>query len=745
VKHISVHVCIVLLLLLSVTAGALAAESTTGQRPTIGLALSGGGARGAAHIGVLRVLEEQRIPIDYIAATSMGALVGGLYASGMTPAELEELISQIDWADAFSDKISRVDRSFRRKRDDDLYLVKHRPGISGNGLAFPPGILDGQKIDLLLKKYSLHVSTIRDFDELPIPFRAVATDIETGEAYVIGRGDLALALRASMSIPAFFAPREIDGRLLVDGGVSSNLPIDVVRRMGADIVIAVDIGTPLSKREEIESVLDITGQVTNILTRRNADEQIASLRESDIFIQPDLGDITTASFDRAGEAVPIGFEAAEAVLNKLQPLSVSKDEYSACLEKQRVRQAPSVIDEVRIVNRSRLADDVIASRVSAEPGTPLDIPRLERDLGQLHGLNIFESVYYDVTAGENAAALTITAQEASWGPNYLQFGAAVFEDFEGPNFNIAAAYTRTAMNGWNGEWRTHLQIGQEPGVFTELFQPVGSGLKYFIHLQTSILENAENVFDSDGKNLMELGIRRYGGSVAAGRELGTWGELRAGIRREGGTIKIQVGDPSTPERDFDTGEGFLQVHADELDNVNFPHSGFYARARISAGLSELGSDIEYEQQLCEGALAWTRRRFTGLLGGFFATTRDSDAPYPSLFRMGGFMRLSGLQQNERRGQHAALLSGVIYRQIADLSLLSVYAGFSVEYGNAVQRQEDIKLDNGIAAGSLFVGLDTLLGPIYLAYGHAEGGRKNFYFILGQSFGGRHTAFGGTGD
>lgn len=732
---------------LSITRPIEAAETPdeNTRRPAIGLVLSGGGARGAAHVGVLKVLEQNRIPIDFIAGTSMGALVGGLYASGMSPGELEAVISAIDWADAFSDKITRVDRSFRRKRDDDFYLVKHRPGIKGTKLSFPPGILDGQKIDLLLKKYTLPVSTIRDFDQLPIPFRAVATDIETGETYVIGKGDLALALRASMSIPAFFAPREIDGQLLVDGGVSSNLPIDIVRQMGADLVIAVDIGTPLSERDEIESVLDITGQISNILTRRNADEQIASLAGTDIFIKPDLGDITTASFNRAHEAVPIGARAAESVLEDLVKLRVSEDEYAAYLAKRSRRAAAPIIDKIRIVNQSRLDDEVIASRVTIAAGEPLDVDRLDKILSQIYGLNVFESVYYDVTVESGRTVLTITAREASWGPNYLQFGAAVFENFEGPNFNLAAAYTRTAVNGWNGEWRTHLQIGQEPGAFTEFYQPLGRGLKNFIHLKASFVELADNSFDSDGKNLMELGIRRYGGGVAAGRELGTWGEIRAGVRREGGAVKIQVGDPSVPESHFDTGEGFCQVHVDELDNVNFPHSGFYTRARFSAGLEALGSDNEYEQQLYEGAVAHTRSHLTVLLLGCFSTTRDSDAPYQSMYRLGGFTRLSGLQQEERKGQHAGLASVVMYRQLADFSLMTVYAGFSAEYGNVVQRREEIKPQNGIAAGSLFMGLDTILGPVYIAFGHAEGGRRNFYFILGQTFGGRNAAFGGVRD
>jgi NTE family protein len=725
-------ICSALIVLHSPNATADEALPQRAARPKVGLALSGGGARGAAHIGVLKVLEEHRVPVDYIAGTSMGAIVGGLYASGMSAGELEALISHIDWTAAFADKIPRENRSFRRKRDDDLYLVKNKPGISGFTLKFPPGILDGQKIDLLLKKYTLPVIDIRNFDDLSIPFRAIATDLVTGRTIVIDHGDLALALRASMSIPLIFAPREIDGRLLADGGVSCNLPIDVVRRMGADVVIAVDISTPLLEREELQSGLAIADQLTGIMTRRNTDLQIASLTNRDVFIHPDLGAITTASFDHAAEAIPSGITAARADLGELAPLSVPAEEYGAYLASRTRHGARPVIDEIRIINQSRLADGVITSRLNVETGKSLDVDRLENGLDQIYGLELFESVYYDVTAEADRNVLTITARERAWGPNYIQLGLAIFEDFEGPNFNLAAAYTRTAVNRLNGEWRTGLQIGQEPGVYSEFYQPLDPGLRFFLHLRASADEQAESVFDAGGNKLSELNLRRYGIELAGGRELGTWAEIRAGIIRDAGSIKVQIGDPSEQEADFNTGELFLQLFADELDDVNFPRSGGSLRSRITAGLKDVGSDDDYEQATIDGSYALTKGRYTGLLSESFATTRSSDSPYQSQFRLGGFGRLSGFEQNELKGQHAALLSGTFYRRMGDSSLLSVYVGLSLEYGNVYQKRSEIKFANGIAAGSVFLGLNTLIGPVYLAYGFAERGRQNYYLFLGRS-------------
>ncbi|MCX5753203.1 MAG: patatin, partial [Candidatus Krumholzibacteria bacterium] len=412
--------------------------------------------------------------------------------------------------------------------------------------------------------------------------------------------------------------------------------------------------------------------------------------------------------------------------------SVSPDEYEAYLRGRAKREPRCVIDEVRIVNRSRLADGVIAELLHVETRKPLDVDRLESDLKQIYGLELFESVYYDVTDESDRTVLTVTVRERLWGPNYLQFGAEIREDFEGPNFNLAVAYTRTAINRLNGEWRAALQIGQEPEVSTGLYQPLEHSLRYFLDAGASYDEWAENIFDDDGNKLEELGLRRIGIGFAAGRELGTWGELRAGIIRDAGDIRTQVGDPRTPEVDFNTGELYAQLFVDTRDDAHFPRSGGTFRTRAIASLEELGSDADWEQGIVEWSCAGTIGRNTGLVSGYLAMTRNSDAPFQSLFHLGGFRRLSGLELNELRGQHAALVSGVFYRRIRGSRLLSLYGGLSLEYGNVFQRRGDVEIDGGIAAGSVFLGLDTFIGPAYLAYGLAERDRGNFYFFLGKA-------------
>ncbi|HEY5623513.1 MAG TPA: patatin-like phospholipase family protein, partial [Gammaproteobacteria bacterium] len=287
-------------------------------RPVIGLVLSGGGARGGAHAGVLRALEELEVPIDVIAGTSIGAIIGGFYASGMTVDEIEEVVNTVEWDQAFLEDTPRQLLSFRRKRDDDLFLVDQKPGLNDGEFELPLGVVQGQVIDLILTEKTLPVAHISDFDELPIPFRAVAADITTGEAVVLGDGNLAAAIRASMSVPAVIAPIEIDGRLLVDGGVVMNLPVEVAEAMGADIVIAVDISAPLFSREELTSVLAVTGQLTNILTRRGTEQQIATLDAEDLLIVPEFAaDFSSTGFARMGEAIDVGYEATLAHAERL--------------------------------------------------------------------------------------------------------------------------------------------------------------------------------------------------------------------------------------------------------------------------------------------------------------------------------------------------------------------------------------------------------------------------------------------
>ncbi|MEZ4386948.1 MAG: patatin-like phospholipase family protein [Candidatus Krumholzibacteriia bacterium] len=403
-----------LLLSLSTAPATLAADDPpAAQRPRIGLVLSGGGARGAAHIGVLAVLEELRIPVDAIAGTSMGAIVGGLYASGMSPDEMQAAIAAIDWRSVFDDAPPRQDRSFRRKEDQYDPLFALELGWTGRRMLLPSGLIAGQKLDIILRELVLNTYDITDFDRLPVRYRAVAADLADGQAVVLRRGDLVQAMRASMAIPGAFTPVDLDGHQLVDGGMAKNLPVDVVRGMGVDIVIAVDIGTPVGMLDGSESLLGVVRRTLDVLSKANVGEQKKLLTDRDLLLEPDLGTIETASFDRLGEAVAVGRRAAEARAADLSRFSVSEAEYAALRACQRrPRLADPMVDRIVVGGNRRVPARMIERRMTTQAGRPLDLGRLRRDLTDIYRVGEFARVDARLTRADSSNTLEIDARRS---------------------------------------------------------------------------------------------------------------------------------------------------------------------------------------------------------------------------------------------------------------------------------------------------------------------------------------------
>ena len=710
------------------------AQDESESRPRVGLALSGGGARGAAHIGVIRVLQEQNVPIDCIAGTSMGAIIGGLYASGMSLEEIEQAIDEIDWDSVFDDSTYRADKTFRRKRDDDDFLIKRPLGFSDGSIKMPLGLVQGQKIDLVLSELTLPVALVDDFDKLAIPFRAVAADIVTGEQVVLGGGSLATAIRASMSIAAVMAPVLIDDRMLVDGGIAANLPISVVRQMGANIVIAVDISTPLQSRDEIGSVLSITGQLSGFLTRRNVALEIATLTETDIFIEPDLGDIETADFDRIREAVPTGRQAALDNLDRLQGLSLpgTPDTDSLRAEFDTLPRRP-IIEFVKLDNQSALSDDFVTSRVEEmQLGQPLDIEKLELSIARIYGTQVFQKIGYELVEDGDRIGLKVTAVERDWGPNYLQFGLNIASQAGGENqISASISHLSTVMNPAGGEWRNTLTLGHETSFSSAFHQPFGRDYRYFVAPKL-IMGNTEYTEFESGEAIGTISVFSAGGELAVGHEFGNWGGLRIGARYLSGTKDVRVGEPA-PEIDFDLGEAFVDMTVDRLDNRNFPRQGIFASIGWTGGRESLGSDTEFDQLQLGFSMANSWGRNTLLTGIRYGTTFSGQAPVERVYRLGGFLNLSGLNPDELSGQHTGIGTLAYYRRLGDIALLPTYIGATAELGNTWQDESDISLDSSIFAGSVFVGVDSILGPIYLAVGLAEHGQTALYFYVGRTF------------
>ena len=705
------------------------------NRPRIGLVLGGGGARGAAHIGVLQELERQRIPIDAIAGTSMGAIVGGLYASGMTPDELQHLVTSLDWADALTDMPARKYLSFRRKQDDAQYPIDLEVGLRDGSLLLPKGVIQGQKLDLILRELTIDASHIADFDDLPIPFRAIASDIERGEAYVMGQGDLARAIRASMSVPGVFAPVRLDDRLLVDGGIVGNLPIDVIRAMDVDIVIAVDVEFPLYTADELDSAVTISEQMLTILIRKETLRQIDTLGDQDILIRPELGTFASTSFGEIATVIEPGAQAVIAALGQLQHLSVDKSQYAdylARLKGQVPQQEPLAF--VRVVHDGRLSPDILASRLDTEVGDVVKTRRLADDAQRLFGLDLYEQVGYQLVREESGTGVEFQARSKSWGPDVMQFAASLEDDFEGSTaFNLAMRLTRTELNARGAEWRTDLQIGTDPLLFSEFHQPFGYDASLFVAPHVEFRQSNINAYVSD-EAVARLRLSRAEAGIDFGVEVGSWGEFRSGAYSGAGTARVKVGDPAFPNISFDTGGVFAQFRIDTLDNAQFPRSGVRADFRWKESMPSLGADDGFSTIEADIASTWSRGKNSLQLGLGYATTVDSNDLIQNYFPLGGFLRLSGLGRGEISGPHAALAKLVYYRRVGasagNLLDVPVYIGVSLEAGNVWQTRSDMSFDTMRFNGSLFAGLDTYIGPIYLAAGLAEGGGTNFYLFIG---------------
>ena len=707
------------------------------RRPRIGLVLGGGGARGAAHVGVLKVLEELRIPVDVVVGTSMGSIVAGLYASGLTPEEIEQEMLSQDWNDLFQDNPAREDRSFRRKRDDALYTSKASVGFNDGNIQIPLAYIRGQKFDLLLNRLTLPVVGVKDFNQLPIPFRAVATDLETGKEVVLAHGSLTKAIRASMAVPAAFDPVKIDGRLLIDGGIANNVPVSVARELGAEVFIVVDVGSGLLSGDNIRSALDVSGQLANFLFTLNTEAQLKTLTSRDVLINPPLGDISGGDFGRIAEAIPTGVQGANQVIDALRRYSLNAEQYVALRAKQRHQQASlPVINFVRIDNQSHLDDAVIAERISARPGETLDVEQLERDIGQIYGLEIFESVRYDLVQEGDKTGLIIQAMEKSWGPGYFQFGLSVSNSHQGDvTTKLGMVYTLTEINDLNGEWRTGVQLGDEPAIFTELHQPLDALSRYFASGKIGYAKQNINVLDDVGNRLARYQLKLSGFELGIGREFGTWGEGRLGYRRQTGTAEINIGAPA-PDVDADIGEFFLKLSDDRLDSLYFPRVGHYGVLEYRAARERYGANSDYDQWVVNytHAFSWGQNTVIGALSG--AITEDDNAPLVALYEMGGAFRLSGLQEDQLSGQRAGLIELIYMRSLSEVGffqLFKSYAGISLEMGNVWQTSADVSVDNTINAGSLFLGFDTPIGPLYLVYGRTDTNEQAAYIYLGPRF------------
>lgn len=706
--------------------------------PGVVLVLSGGGARGAAHIGVLEVMEELQVPVDMVIGTSMGSVVGGLYAAGWTPEQLEGVITTVDWIGVFSDAVPHRDKSFRRKQDDADFLVRGSIRFADGRPYLPLGALQGRRIELLLGSLELQTARIRDFDRLPIPFRAVAADLGTSEAVVLDHGDLATAIRASMSIPGAFAPVKMDGRLLVDGGVAANLPVRVARELGAQRIIAIDISSPLRPDAEAHSLFSVMRRMTAFLTSGNVAVDRAAIGPQDLLITPPLGEFSFADFPHMKQAIEIGRQAARARAADLERFAVDDATWRAWrATHRRVTSRNLRIDRLEIHNASAVDDDILRARLAHHVGTSLDVARLDRDIMDLHGLELFGRVGADVVEMDDERVLVVDVGPPPYGRHSVRLGLGLKDDFEtSSEYTLTVRHRELPVNRRGGEWLNVLQIGETQALRSELYQPLGDRLAWFVSPAAEYRRENWNLW-VDGKPVTQLWLRSVGGGLDLGRTLSNWGEIRVGGYWYDRQVQERVGFPGLFEFEGIDAGARAQLSIRTLDSPVFPQSGTKLVLEAGRSLTAFGSDVGFTEYRLAVDQAWTFGRVTlvpGLEG--YRSTGDNETLF-AVAPLGGQWRLSGYGDRELLGQRLVLGRVVSYGELfgADLAGIRtrVYAGLSVEAGNAWFVEDDHDLGDLIVSGSVFLAADTILGPMYFGYGLADGGRDRWYLNIGASF------------
>jgi NTE family protein len=713
-------------------------QETAYHRPKIGLALSGGGARGVTHIGVLRALERMRIPIDFIAGTSIGSIVGGVYATGATTQDLEALVKSTDWAEVFTDRPPRDKLPFREKDDDRRYIEALNLGIDSKGLHITQGLVNGQKFLFLMEKSTLRASSIDDFDDLPIPFRCVAADLVTGEKFVFSKGSLPRAVRASMSLPGVFSPVREEGHVLVDGGIADNLPVDVVRAMGADVVIAVDIGTPPMDLDEINSPVAVFGQVVNLLMQKEVEIQAAN---ATVLLRPDLGRFGIMDFPNCLKLIPVGEKIVEDHAAALSSYALPPEEYAAWTARVRGLPAPpAVLDFVEFEGTDPADESVLKTKLETQPGHPVDVQKLQEDLVLVYNTGDYEAVNYTLVKRGDRQGVVITATPNALGPNYMSFGIELSSDFKyNSNWSVFAGLRFTRLNRLGAEWKSDLEIGLNQRLYTEWYQPLDPAERIFVVPYFKYTNELDYVFvnanSDDPSANYRTSIAMAG--VDLGFNIGRSGELRIGPRWGHANYSRNVGVELFPSFHASIGGYQLTYKYDRLDSADLPTRGTYVLLTAFDSKIGMGATSSYEKAELKvhayQKLSGRSGIFEYLAGG---TSFGSDTPYYDWFRIGGPLSFGGYMPGQLTGPYyGAIRLGYQY-EFASLPALVGKGLYFMVYGDMgktwfLEYDSPGRWDDMKYSGTVGLGSSTKLGPVFFGFSYASENNYMLFLNIGK--------------
>jgi len=698
------------------------------SRPQIGLALSGGGARGMAHIGVLRWFEEHHVPVDYIAGTSMGGLAAGMYATGMTPDDMTTLVEATDWDLVLSSGPSYPDLSFRRKEDRREFSTSIEFGLK-NGARLPRGLNDGHLIGLILDRVMLPYDTITSFDDLPVPFRTLATELVSGELVVFDSGSLPDALRATMSLPGIFTPFVSGDRIYADGGILNNIPTDIVRDMGADVVVAVNVGSPLLGFEDLDDLIDILGQSVAVMGIQN---DRRNLELADVALVPELGMYTLMDFSNPGAVIEIGYRAAEAQADALLRYQVDDATWEAYLEDRlsRERTLMPVPGVVEVEGTNPRSSATIRKRLSRYLDAPLDWIRLEDDLTHIVGGGRFASLGYRVADGTR---LVIGAREKSHGPPFVRMGLDIDAATEGTlNLSIGGRMTFMDLGAPGAEWRTDLRIGTEDVARSEYYRPFG-GSAWFFAMRAGWEASTEGLFDA-GNRIAELRTREKRVGLDLGFQVNGSSEIRAGYEIRSLSASVQTGDPGFTGGKGHFGNAFLHWVYDGRNQPLIPTRGIYVRLE-SRWFSEAENLVEdlVRTELEVSALVPVSQRGSVFLNFNAGRASRGTALPVQQFTLGGPFRLSAWNRGEFRDPRFGVASVGYLHDVAVLPPLvgdRLYAAGFYEVGRLYTAPNPSDLLHDFA---LAIGTRSPLGALWLGGAWGEGGQAKAFFRIGTLF------------
>ncbi len=727
---------IVAAMLLAAGMAPCGAQAADAPRVRIGLVLGGGGARGGAHLGVLEVLEDLRIPVDCIAATSMGALVGGAYATGVSPREIIELVGKNDWIAMFDDTAGRDSVNIRRKELDDRFYSAIELGVSRSGVKFREGALAGEKLKLFFNQLVRADLGEREIEELPLPLAIIGTDIGTGERVAMRSGNLTSAMRASMSVPGLWAPVLRENRKLVDGGLTDNVPVAEAKELcNPDVLIVVNVGSPLLKPEEVKGITTVLGQVVNLLTEQNVAKSLSLLSARDIYLQPDLGDITSTDFTRQIEAADRGRVAARAKVSELSAYSVSPQAYALWQEHVRLvaPHAPPIIDRVEIAETRFMNPGTLRRGIHQQEGEPLDTRTLASDLVREYSQGDLSTLDYSVVKERDKTILRIVPVEKPWGPNYLRFGLNLASDFRSESaYNFRALYRRTWVDSYGGEFLFGGQIGSEQNVTTEFYQPLDLRHLTFVRPYAGTGLRKVPIYDGGDRQAVYR-VQDTRGGIEAGINLGIYGQASAGwVERRVGAV-LDTGPNSFFNLTQVLGGATVNLAIDTYDQPFFPTRGMrldvthFDAYRVSDGLAK------YSRTEARWGGAWSRGRWAVLAGLEGGTTLKGTLPLGDAFSLGGPRRLSGFANDQLLGGDYTLgrLEGQYRLHWASpLWGLTLIAGVLAETGRMDKPISGTGLTGWQRSFGGYLAANTFLGPVYLGVSDAKNGKGRFYLFIG---------------